>query len=660
MSLPPEKIGELKQIIHNHLSQHDIQSRIKDVLSQNFGHQETVYDPDQIGENEILDALRRQGVVDDIMQQLAFDGTSRQSPLRPAARLVTKDENVKGGASKKTPVDPTRRYIYFQILGGKAFLEHLHEGQPVQGHASATFTLHLNFRGQRFSSRPVACACEPDLKEGFLLELHKDNAGDAARMADPTAMLSMCDPLHLVLIKTDSSGDRTLLSSQFLEWRTVLASQAGRVSMSIELMGVGTENKVPVGILDVQIELIPKTQHILADVISAQLSLEKSKQAEKERLFLVYAKQWWREFLQIRQSHGQRMVKIFAQDENCVNKPVCSFVRPLRAGRLLDTPREASRFVSLIGYEKVPVLGGGERAEQWANMHTFLCRNKGDSEDHAVLLCSLLMGFGLDSYVCVGTKSKGAAHAWVVTINTDGLVTFWESLTGHRYIHRPSNPDDLPGTSPKVQHPYKTVGAVFNHQSFYANSQPNDSVQTCHFDLQNEARWKSMSEDAILSLCGAGAMPSWPGLPPLCASTLDPGMVSNSLELELRALVTEHRREQGLNTSWDDQMSYLLTPALAAYETERLTGVPAGNEDFQDAVRRAVPDGHTFKGYPVQFIHRNAKRAFAACLRSPVCEDIIQCRGDHVRLAVRVRVFPYPESACATWLMFACKYKSVL
>ena len=48
------------------------------------------------------------------------------------------------------------------------------------------------------------------------------------------------------------------------------------------------------------------------------------------------------------------------------------------------------------------------------------------------------------------------------------------------------------------------------------------------------------------------------------------------------------------------------------------------------------------------------------CFRSPVCEEIIHCRGDHVRLAVRVRVYPYPESACATWIMFACKYKSIV
>jgi len=43
-----------------------------------------------------------------------------------------------------------------------------------------------------------------------------------------------------------------------------------------------------------------------------------------------------------------------------------------------------------------------------------------------------------------------------------------------------------------------------------------------------------------------------------------------------------------------------------------------------------------------------------------VCEAIINCRGDQVRHAVRVRVYIYPESTSATWLMFACRHKVIL
>lgn len=75
-----------------------------------------------------------------------------------------------------------------------------------------------------------------------------------------------------------------------------------------------------------------------------------------------------------------------------------------------------------------------------------------------------------------------------------------------------------------------------------------------------------------------------------------------------------------MTTIWDDELSYLLSPALAAYEFEYSTGVSVGNDDFQNGIRRNVPDGHTFKGFPIQFIHMNARRAFAACLRYVVLE----------------------------------------
>lgn len=74
-------------------------------------------------------------------------------------------------------IDPSRRYLYLQVLGGKAFLEHLQEPEPLPGQVCSTFTLYLHFRNQRFRSKPVPCACEPALTEGFLLEIHRDGIG---------------------------------------------------------------------------------------------------------------------------------------------------------------------------------------------------------------------------------------------------------------------------------------------------------------------------------------------------------------------------------------------------------------------------------------------------------------------------------------------------
>ena len=59
----------------------------------------------------------------------------------------------------------------------------------------------------------------------------------------------------------------------------------------------------------------------------------------------------------------------------------------------------------------------------------------------------------------------------------------------------------------------------------------------------------------------------------------------------------------------------MLSPALSSYELERVTGLSVGNEEFQEAVRRAVPNGHAFKGFPIQFVHKNARKAFVFSLK---------------------------------------------
>ncbi|XP_043364068.1 centrosomal protein of 76 kDa isoform X3 [Dermochelys coriacea] len=587
MALPPEKASELKQIIRQQLTRMDVHGRIREVLAETI-REELAPEHQQLSAEDLMKALRRRGIIDDVMKELTF---------------VT-DMNDREMTS--TPKPST----------------HFVDRQP-----------------------PV---------------LQKS---DGSKMVDSTTMLSICDPVHMVLIKTDTFGETTLVASYFLEWRSVLGAENRVTNVAVELLGVGTESKVSVGVLNIRLEMYPQPNKTLSqEIVNTQLALERQKTAEKERLFLVYAKQWWREYLQIRPSHNTRLVKIFAQDENGINRPVCSYVRPLRAGRLLDTPRQAARFVNVLGYERAPIIGGGGgKQEQWCTLLAFLCRNKGDCEDHANLLCSLLLGYGLEAFVCVGTKAKGVPHTWVMTCGTDGTITFWESLTGRRYIHTAINPDDPPLVEqPKPMYPYRTVGCVFNHQKFLGNCQPSDAVEVCVFDLHNESKWKPMSGEAIKSVCSPGATTSLPPFPPLCASTIDAAVISNEIELQLRILVSEHRKDLGLTTVWDDQLSYLLSPALAAYELERTTSISAGNEEFQDAIRRAVPDGHTFKGFPIHFVYRNARRAFSTCLRSPFCEEIICCRGDQVRLAVRVRVFTYPESACAVWIMFACKYRSVL
>lgn len=110
-------------------------------------------------------------------------------------------------------------------------------------------------------------------------------------------------------------------------------------------------------------------------------------------------------------------------------------------------------------------------------------------------------------------------------------------------------------------------------------------------------------------------------------------------------------------------MGYLLTSALVAYELERQHGISAKGtpnlDDFHACIKKDVPEGHTFKGFPIHFNHTNSKRIITACLRDKVCTDIIECVGDVVRFGVRVKVVAYPEDVLSVWLMLAVKYRSV-
>lgn len=93
----------------------------------------------------------------------------------------------------------------------------------------------------------------------------------------------------------------------------------------------GAENKLPVGMINVSLQLIPPLHESVGnDILAAQLDLENSRSTERERLFLIYAKQWWKEFLEIREEHRTRLVKIFGQVDHNVSIACSKFVRLFR------------------------------------------------------------------------------------------------------------------------------------------------------------------------------------------------------------------------------------------------------------------------------------------------------------------------------------------
>lgn len=75
-------------------------------------------------------------------------------------------------------------------------------------------------------------------------------------------LLTVPDQIHLLIIKTNPSGEKTLVGSHSLKWRTILAAENGRLCNSIEVNGVGNEAKVPVGVLEMKLEIIPRLNQV--------------------------------------------------------------------------------------------------------------------------------------------------------------------------------------------------------------------------------------------------------------------------------------------------------------------------------------------------------------------------------------------------------------
>lgn len=390
------------------------------------------------------------------------------------------------------------------------------------------------------------------------------------------------------------------------------------------------------------------------------LKKEREAQVDAERKFFAYARSWWSQYLDLSPTHQTRPVKLFALSELGTQRPVTAFVQPLQATRLIETPAQAAHFVSLLAHSRDRAIAAGPSvADVWRTTHSTLATRSGETEEHALLLCSLLLGFGLDAYVCIGTDGRGP-HVWVMTRSGSGsgssgaACAFWESLSGQTYeLGGSSHGGGLSGGG--GGHPYLSLACVFSHETYYANTQPSCALDHAFsFDLTDTAAWKAMECGILRTVT---AMPQSPLAPSPLA---DHAALAVASEAALRTLVDQHRASLRLDTpgvQWDPTLGHTLSPALYSYESERIIGTPSGQRLFSDAIRRLVPKGHTFKGLPMHFTTYDAKAIFTAWLASDVAAGILQMRTYKAAMAVRVRVFPLPDGVVSVWTMLAMAYR---
>lgn len=319
----------------------------------------------------------------------------------------------------------------------------------------------------------------------------------SSRLQSISSLLKLKTPLRFTLIELDTkSGEKNILSIKDIEWRYVLAHEKLKLNMAFQ--GVKQQAGGDLGVLKLEVfidktklnqklleegQSLPKTKLILVDedVLQKQLDREKEDIAVKIKDFYEFSQDWWVEYKHLDPNFANRAVKIYAEDLFGTLKPVCHFVQKLQC-RAVSSPLIAARYVSLIPFEQNDT-GLTSTEVPWSDVGSFLNRKKGTAIEHALLLCSLLIGFKIDAYVCLGSSSDGT-HAWVITRSTKKVkvgyqgnekevlqIKIWESLTGKI----------LSMKDPRVGMLYKRVGCVFNNNRFYANMQRDDLVSQTNF-----------------------------------------------------------------------------------------------------------------------------------------------------------------------------------
>lgn len=626
---------KIEEAVHNEVEKKNLHAMIdqilRDVIQEELGASGSVDAGAVVG--QLLDSSAVQQLVERVANM------NRKSQKSPST--INIPQNI------RDQVAAGRQYLYLNILGGRAFVDHL--GTSSGGLHQCSLVVHVALKTQRFQTRQITCVCDPQIQEGFLFDLQQLSPGHAPTL-DATDLLLLHSPISLVVVRAGQHGaNSTLISAHSLEWQSLLTQPSSSSKFVCQLMGIGSEQQVPVGLLDIEASIIPPLGNPIPHESLAEHSHSlEAQRGEKQRLFISYTREWWREYTEASKKHGRRMVRIFSIDEYGKNRFVCEFVKRLEVGQALKSSEEAARWVSVLPSNMSKQLPAGA-TDPWFTPYTAVMAGSLNTESKCSLLCSLLLGFGLDAWVCVGSRQSGQPHMWLMTRGPYTAITFWEATTGSRYLHR---------VGYRGAHDYAAVGSVFNNQAFYANCQVSDRIEYCSFVLEDASIWKKMSYTAISSIVEKGV-----GHLPVLSPRDDGAKRKINIESQLKSLISEHRKAHELSSHFDEHLSYVLTPALWSYEREAVDGGSLtenrGAELFSAALMNVVPEGYTFKGFPLYFTHSSPRRAFTSILSSSIGREIVECRGDRVSLAVCSVTVCYPECVYVTWVMLACTFRQV-
>ncbi|KAJ3256862.1 Centrosomal protein of 76 kDa [Boothiomyces macroporosus] len=362
------------------------------------------------------------------------------------------------------------------------------------------------------------------------------------QQSDFQILIEQNPQIHLVLVQKDLTEKIKVIGVANISLRAIF--YCGRQSSLVELHDPLNPELIT-GVLDITIELNPKANLLQKEHVEYHFSRQDKLVSGQFSRYLMFAKQWWNDYLQIRSSHSTRLVKIFANNEMGKRAPVTNFIHP-----------------------------------------------------------------------------------------TQSNVTFWESLTGLRY-----NQKDV--------HHFKSVGCCFNNTSFHANIQVRDSADQTSFNFKNSSQWKLLDHKLPSSTVNIKLLPT----------TLNVEDLEEEIHFEIRQAIEYFRQDHHLGTVFDEKLELLQGQCVWNLENAKLSNLNTTifGDDFQMGIKQYIPEGHTFKGFPHCFNHVHSQRIISGLMKIKQCRDVVLTRGDMVRLAIKVSIFPYCEGVLACWVMIGSR-----
>lgn len=421
--------------------------------------------------------------------------------------------------------------------------------------------------------------------------------------------------------------------------------------------------------------------------VNMLLSQKQTIIATKSRQVFHAVKVFWSRLQEEYPFLQDRPLRFMIEDECGRLRYIGSNLAPIYSSRQLQGSSFAARFVSLIPYRKVIGLSGG-RVLRCQSPFSMLCSLKGDVEDHCFLLCNLLLGWGLQAYIALGSLQSTepspfastipgsgsnssnpstnsiaqTMHTWVVTFQ-EGQWIFWESLTGQTLTFQAHQRDCL-----KDSH-FGQLWALISPSDYWVNVQRDAQVVSTQLDMTEPRFWQrwtipdNLREDLL-----------HPGVRLQLQENFDMNHnilreISNrTLELETRIKLwmKDIRTNQGWQINFDSHLEHLLQGTFLSYELERSSGYSMGMKDFQAGVKRLVGKMESMKAFPTCFNHCHIDRILRTLQQSTAAMEIVYTTAGPksgpggqlimpkpARFAVRVQIFDYPQQTSACWVILA-------